>query len=332
MSLNTKMISKNAYFVSRNRGRVTARVRTPGGHLEAKYLGIIKEIAEDYGNGTIHLTARQAIAIPGIPAEKIPQVRKLLAPYIQGAEVDLGVDIKEVEGGFPVPLPHNIVACIGGRDCVMGAIDTTDLAFKLECAFYPGSLVLKIGVAGCANDCVKVHLQDVGIIGMVEPRYDPARCISCESCVKNCAASASGALSMENYKVVRDDWRCLGCGECVLKCPTGAWSRGLKYYRIVIGGWTGRKRPRMAVTFLEWVEEEAVFQVIRNMYAYIGKYKNKNLLQERLEYIIDRTGYGVFKQEVLQDVKLGPKARAARYIDFGGYSYDKSVQFERLQV
>jgi len=80
VSLNTKMISKNAYFVSRNRGRVTARVRTPGGHLEAKYLGIIKEIAEDYGNGTIHLTARQAIAIPGIPAEKIPQVSPSYRP------------------------------------------------------------------------------------------------------------------------------------------------------------------------------------------------------------------------------------------------------------
>jgi anaerobic sulfite reductase subunit C len=328
MSLDTKMIIKNAFFISKNKGRVTARVRVPGGHLEVKYLDIIKEIAGRYGNGTVHFTTRQALAIPGIPEEKIPAVRKLLAPYIQGVEVNSGVDIKDTEGGFPAPLPHNIIACIGSRDCVMGAIDTTDMALKLERSFYPGSLVLKIGVSGCANDCAKVHLQDVGIIGMIEPLYDDVRCISCESCVKNCAGSASGALRTENYRVVRDDLRCLGCGECVLICPAGAWSRGSKYYRIMIGGWTGRKHPRMAATFLEWIEEDAVFQVIRNVYAYIENHKKKELLQERLGHIITRTGYGVFKQEVLPDLKPGSKARAARYLNFGGHSYDKSIQFE----
>ncbi|RJQ28770.1 MAG: sulfite reductase subunit C [Peptococcaceae bacterium] len=328
MSLDPKTIIKNAFFISKNKGQVTARVRVPGGHLEVKYLDIIKEIAGRYGNGTVHCTTRQALAIPGIPAEKIPAVKKLLAPYIQGVEVDSGVDIKDLEGGFPAPLPHNITACIGSRDCVMSAIDTTDLALKLERSFYPGSLVLKMGVSGCANDCAKVHLQDVGIISMVEPLHDAARCVSCESCVKNCAGSASGALRMENHRVVRDDLHCLGCGECVLKCPSGAWSSGSKYYRVMIGGWTGRKHPRMAATFLEWTEEDAVFQVIRNIYAYIEKHKKKDLLQERLEYIIERTGYGIFKQEVLPDLKPGSKARVARYLNFGGYPYDKGSQFE----
>jgi len=325
MSLNTKLVSKNAYFISKNRGRVTARVRVPGGHLETKYFPIIQEIAERYGNGSVHLSARQALTIPGIPAEKIPEVRRLMAPYIQGVEVAAGVNITDVEGGFPVPLPPNIIACIGSRDCALGNVDTAELAQKLERTFYPGSLMLKIGVAGCANDCVKVHMQDVGIIGMVEPLYDPARCLSCESCVKNCP---SRALRMENYKVRRDGLSCLGCGECVLKCPTGAWSRGSTYYRVVIAGRTGRKHPRSARTFLEWINEEAVFQLIKNIFAYLEKYRNKSLPKEHLGYVIDRTGYGVFRQEVLQGINLGPKAKVARYINFGGYAYGKGVAYD----
>jgi anaerobic sulfite reductase subunit C len=327
MSLSTKMISKNAYFISRNRGRVTARVRVPGGHLEAKHLDVIKEVAERYGNGTIHITTRQAFAIPGIPAEKIPEVKRLLAPYIKGVETDKGVNIKEIKDGFPTPLPHKIIACIGNCDCANANIDTTDLALMLERAFYPGGLVLKMGGAGCANDCVKVHMQDVGVIGMVEPLYDATKCISCEACVKNCAKAASGALRMENCKVLKDDLRCLGCGECVLKCPTGAWSRGPKYYRLVIAGRTGKKHPRTARTFLEWIEEETVLQVIRNILAYIEKHRDKSLPKEHLGYIIDRTGYGAFKQEALQDINPGPKANVAKYINFGGYAYDKGIQF-----
>ncbi|MCL6448862.1 MAG: sulfite reductase subunit C [Armatimonadetes bacterium] len=325
MSLNTKLVSKNAYFISKNRGRVTARVRVPGGNLETKYFPVIQEIAERYGNGTVHLSARQALTIPGIPAEKIPEVRRLMASYIQGVEVAAGVNITDVESGFPTPLPPNIIACIGSRDCALGNVDTAELAQKLERTFYPGGLMLKMGVAGCANDCVKVHMQDVGIIGMVEPLYDPARCLSCESCVKNCPSSA---LRMENYKVRRDGLSCLGCGECVLKCPTGAWSRGSPYYRVVIGGRTGRKHPRSARTFLEWINEEAVFRLIKNIFAYLEKYRNKNLPKEHLGYVIDRTGYGVFRQEVLQGINLGPKAKVARYINFGGYAYGKGVAYD----
>ncbi|MBC7325747.1 MAG: sulfite reductase subunit C, partial [Moorella sp. (in: Bacteria)] len=113
---------------------------------------------------------------------------------------------------------------------------------------------------------------------------------------------------------------------CVLKCPTGAWSRGAKYYRLVIGGRTGRKHPRAARTFLEWAGEEAVIQVIANILAYIEKHRDKTLPKEHLGYIIDRTGYGVFKQEVLAGVNLGPRAKVAKYINFGGYAYDKGVQ------
>ena len=58
MDINTKKLKKNAFRVTKHRGITASRIRVPGGHLNAKYLGLIQEIAETYGNGTVHLTTR----------------------------------------------------------------------------------------------------------------------------------------------------------------------------------------------------------------------------------------------------------------------------------
>ncbi len=77
-------------------------------------------------------------------------------------------------------------------------------------------LYVKIAVTDCPNDCIKAHMQDIGVIGMVLTVYDAGRFI--------------------------------GCGECILKCPASAWTRGDRYFRLVIMGRTGKKNPRLART------------------------------------------------------------------------------------
>lgn len=147
--------------------------------------------------------------------------------------------------------------------------------------------------------------------------------------MKTCKTFSAGALSFENYKVVRDENICVGCSECIIKCPTAAWTRGKTYFRMVIGGRTGRKYPRIARTFLEGIDEETVFQVLRNLYTYIDKYIDKSLPKENFGYILDRTGYTVFRDEVLKGVELGPQARVARYMDFGGIRYNDKSRLEK---
>lgn len=44
---------------------------------------MIQEIAQTYGNGTVHLTSRQGFEIPGIPFDKIPEVNAKLQPIIE---------------------------------------------------------------------------------------------------------------------------------------------------------------------------------------------------------------------------------------------------------
>lgn len=319
MDINTKKIIKNAYRVTKERGVTALRIRVPGGKLDVGYFDIIKNIAETYGDGTVHITTRQGFEVPGIPMDKIPQVNEAVASILAGMESAIGVEIADLNCGYPAAGTRNVSACIGNSVCPLANYNTTEMAHKIERLIYPNDFHVKIAVTGCPNDCIKAHLQDIGVIGMVLPVYDPKRCIGCEACVKNCRKVSSGALAMSNYKVKRDHERCLGCGECVLKCPTSAWTRGGKYYRLVIMGRTGKKNPRLARTFARWVNEEAVLKIIANMYGFIEKYIDRSLPKEHVGYIVDRSGLPVFREEALQGVDLGPLGRVEGHIPFGGY-------------
>ena len=180
MDMNTKALKKNAFRVTKERGLTASRVRVPGGHLEARYLGKIQQIAETYGNGTVHITSRQGFEIPGIPFEKVPEVNAALQSLIDGLEIN-----QDRKGeGYPASGTRNITACIGNRVCPYACYDTTALAQRIEKAVFPNDLHFKIALTGCPNDCAKVRMHDFGIMGMTKPRLEPDRCVSCGACVK----------------------------------------------------------------------------------------------------------------------------------------------------
>lgn len=213
MDTNTAKLKKNAFRVTRERGLTASRVRVPGGHLEAKYLGVLQHIAEEYGNGTVHITSRQGFEIPGIPFDKIDEVNAALQGIIEGLEIN-----QETENeGYPAAGTRNITACIGNRVCPYACYDTTVFAKGIEKAVFPNDLHFKIALTGCPNDCGKVRMHDFGIMGMTEPQLDPTRCISCGACVKKCEKKSVGAPTMQNYRTIRDAQKCIGCGECVIK-------------------------------------------------------------------------------------------------------------------
>ncbi len=326
LDINRKAITKNAYRITKVRGKTALRVRVPGGHLDAKYFDVLKEIAQKHGDGSVHLTTRQGFEIPGIPFEDIPEINKKIRPILEGLEIEKGVDIVNPKLGYPAAGTRNISACIGNNVCPFANFNTTDLARKLEKAIYPNNYHVKIALTGCPNDCIKARMQDFGIIGMAEPEYEYQSCIGCKACVKNCRVKVTGALKMQNGKVVRDHRRCIGCGECVMKCPTAAWTRSTKkFFNLIIMGRTGKKNPRIAMPFIEWADEKVVMSVIKNAYPYIEKYINNRLPKEHLGYIVDRTGYQVFRDFVLRGVELNQEAVVAEHITFGGFSYEKDL-------
>ena len=320
MDINTKVLKKNAFRVTKRRGFTASRIRVPGGHIEAKYLPLLSHIAEEYGDGTLHLTTRQGFEIPGIDMNDIPKVNELLQPIIEGLEIN-----QEIKGkGYTAAGTRNVSACIGNKVCPFANYDTSSFAKRIEKAIFPNDLHFKVALTGCPNDCMKVRMHDFGIIGMTEPQYDSYRCVGCMACVNNCKKRVTGALTFENFKVIRDPNKCIGCGECVGKCPTGAWSRSKeKFYRLVIMGRTGKKNPRLAEDFILWVDEDSIVKVILNTYGYVKQHIDKEAPggKEHIGYIIDRTGFEEYKKWALKDVNLSSKAVLKNHIYWNGIKY-----------
>lgn len=311
--VNTKILKKNAFRITKERNKTAVRIRVPGGALGAKYLDTIKYVAETFGNGTVHITTRQGFEIPGIEISKMAEVNVAIQSLVDG------LDINQIDSGagYSAAGTRNIAACIGSQVCQFANYDTSAFSQRIEKVIFPNDYHVKIALTGCPNDCIKARMHDFGIIGMNQPQYDTYRCVGCQACVKICEKKSASALKFENFKVVRDAQKCIGCGECVLKCPTGAWTRsGTKLYQLVIMGRSGKKNPRMAQLFIKWVNEESIMEIIKNTYKYVDHFIDKDAIggKEHIGYIVDRTGYQVFKSWALQDVTLNAEAEVAKCI------------------
>ncbi|WP_368271327.1 sulfite reductase subunit C [Enterocloster lavalensis] len=320
MDVNTKKLKKNAFRVTKERGLTASRVRVPGGHLDAKYLSMLQEIAETYGDGSVHMTVRQGFEIPGIRYEDMDKVNELLQPIIEG----LKINQPEPGKGYSSSGTRNISACVGNKVCPYACYDTSGFAFKIEKAIFPDDLHVKVALTGCPNDCAKVRMHDFGIMGMTEPQYRAERCVSCGACEKACKRKSVGALSMVNYRIQRNHEKCIGCGECVIQCPTRAWVRSdKKYYRLTLLGRTGKKNPRLGEDFIKWADEESILKIITNTYDYVREYIDLSAPggKEHIGYIVDRTGFEEFKKWALRGVDLPEIAEVSERIYWGGVKY-----------
>lgn len=320
MDINTKKVKKNAFRISKERGLTASRVRVPGGKCNAKVLSVIKEIAETYGNGNVHLTTRQGFEIEGISLDDMDKVNEMLQPVIE----ELGINQTSPNTGYPASGTRNVSACIGNRVCPFGNYNTAEFAKRIENAIFPNDLHFKIALTGCANDCIKARMHDFGIIGMTMPQYDPNRCVTCGACVKGCDKLSVKALSKVNDKVVRNEEKCVGCGVCVTKCPTRAFTRSQqKYYRLTIMGRTGKRNPRLGEDFLVWVDEDTIIKVILNTYKFVEKYIDRSAPggKEHVGYIIDRVGFTEFKKWALDGVELLPETIVNENVYWSGIHY-----------
>ncbi|CAG9000807.1 MAG: Anaerobic sulfite reductase subunit C [Candidatus Celerinatantimonas neptuna] len=316
MSVDVDIIkarAQNEFRLSKVRGESMVSVRIPGGILPAHLLSVAQEIAQTYGNGQIHLTTRQKLAMPGIRYEDMDKVNAALEPFLREIEMDLcDVEVVDPRAGYQAIGGRNIVACQGNRICQKGNTDTTGMARRLEKLIYPSPYHLKVVLAGCPNDCAKATMTDIGILGVAKVRFNADRCIGCGACVQSCRHHAVGCLDLKNGKAVKENAACIGCGECVLACPILAWQREpQQLYQVRLGGRTSKKTPRVGKIFLNWVSEDVITQIIPNIFAFEKEMLGGRPVYLHMGHLIDKGGYLRFKERVLEGVKLNPGAFVA---------------------
>ena len=311
--INVKKMRLNCFRQSKVPGEFMLQMRVPGGMVDAKYLSYVEHIANTWGDGNFHFGTRQTFDITGIKYENIPAVNEYLEQYIKEVDAELcGVNMDTVahepqpwdpKAGYPTIGARNITACVGNYHCICGNCNTFELARKIEPIIFPSHYHIKINIAGCPNDCNKAH--------------HPERCIGCGACVRACEHGATRVLSLNEGtgKIEKDPCCCVGCGECVKACPTSAWTRQeTKFYRVILGGRTGRQTPRTGKMFLNWATEDVVLGVLKNWQkfsAWVMDYKPEYL---HGGHLIDRAGYKKFKEIILDGVELNPECLVAEDI------------------
>ena len=290
----------NCYRQSKVPGEFMLQMRIPGGLVNAKYLSTVQEIAETWGNGSFHVGMRQTFNIPGIKYEDIDSVNAFIKKYIKTVEVDgCHCDMEVDDNGYPTIGARNVMACIGNSHCIKGNVNTKKLADKIEKLVFPSHYHIKVSVSGCPNDCGKGHFQDFGVIGQARMEYHPERCI--------------------------------GCGACVRACKHHATREPEKYYRIVIGGRTGKQTPRMGKTFINFATEEVVLGIFGNWQkfsAWALDYKPEYL---HGGHLIDRAGYHKFKEIILDGVELNKEALVADNIFWAETEYRSNFNVKSIE-
>ncbi|MBF8260091.1 MAG: Coenzyme F420 hydrogenase, partial [Actinobacteria bacterium] len=223
-----KELKKGGMMRQKEAGLFSVRLHVVGGQLTTAQLRAIRKAADRFGKGAVHLTTRQGVEIPFVPAGSLAALKEFL-------------DLWGVGVGVCGPTVRTVTACQGCRVCPSGVIDSPALADEVDREFYgkPVPHKFKVGISGCANNCMKAEENDIGIKGYVEPHWTREGCTFCGVCEAVCPTKVV-RVSEGDGRVSVDLSGCIWCGDCIEACPTGAMGEGNRGYQIFAGGKFGR--------------------------------------------------------------------------------------------
>lgn len=285
MAFDYKKLKQNGIIRQADGDYFCLRLRSVGGNITTTSLAAIGRIAENYGEGTVHLTSRQGVEIPFVHQD---QLDNALAAIQEAGLVTASCG----------PRVRTVTACQGTRVCRHGLIDTKSLAERIATHFNGAEAPhkFKIGVTGCPNNCLKAEENDVGIKGNAIVEWLEADCIQCGICKPICPVNA---IDLTEGRITIDTERCIGCGGCAKLCPQKSFTLQTGY-RISFGGLFGRQIATGTVLKPFVKSPDDVIQVITRALQFYRLYGKKG---ERFGKALQRVGINKL-QEFLQDEQV----------------------------
>jgi len=135
-------------------GEYYAGLQVVTGRFKADWFIKAARLAEEYGDGTVRLTQRQNIILPGIEEEDLNDFRD--EPLLDKMPVD------------PSPFRRGAISCTGTEFCSLAIIET-----KNRMAEWVGLLEdridldspLRVHLSGCNASCAQPQIADIGFQG-----------------------------------------------------------------------------------------------------------------------------------------------------------------------
>lgn len=280
MAVDYAALKKGGFMRQKQKNNFSLRLRVVGGNLTAVQLAKIAEVAETFGDGHVHLTSRQSVEIPFV---KLTDIDKVKAALAEGG----------VEPGVCGPRVRTVTACQGEAICPSGCIDTYALAKELDERYFAKELPhkFKFGITGCQNNCLKAEENDLGIKGGIKVTWKQENCIACGVCVKACR---SGALTMQDGKIILDESKCNFCGRCCKSCPTEAWEE-THGYMVSFGGLFGNHiaKGETVIPFIE--DHDTLMRICDAALTYFAENAKAG---ERFRACLERTGFEKFREKI----------------------------------
>lgn len=263
---------KRMGFINQNdKEFFTVRIRVLAGNIMAEQMAKLSEISQIFGRGYIGLTTRLNVEIPWIKHEHLVEVKREL-------------EKAGLSPGGTGPTVRPIVAC-KGTICQHGLGDTQLLCRLLDEKYFTLEMPakLKIGIAGCPNNCAKVQLNDIGFIGQCIVKIDASSCKNCKLCLSACKMRA---IEKTDTGVEIDRSKCVNCGDCIKKCSSGAIVKESQGFAMYLGGKFGRKY-RIGEKAGGLLTIEQIIEVTGKILEYYRQNAEKG---ERLGDMINRVG------------------------------------------
>jgi sulfite reductase (ferredoxin) len=141
----------------RQAGRHYAGFSVVSGRISPEQLRRIARLADEFGDGSLRLTAMQNVLVPNIPSERVEQ--------FVAAATEIGVPLAGS------PFQKGTLSCTGSEYCKLAITETKlfsiRLAHDLEERLPGFTQALKLNVTGCPNACGQHWIADVGLQGIL---------------------------------------------------------------------------------------------------------------------------------------------------------------------